>query len=86
LGPHALSLVEALLPPITQISATRGIRDTINVSLEHEGGAGSLLTLTVTAPEVAEEYSITSGDRPAGTTSTCRRAPSGRPTPELSTS
>lgn len=58
LGPHALSLVDALLPPVVGVSATRGVRDGVNVALEHEGGAGSVATLTLTAPESAEGASV----------------------------
>jgi predicted dehydrogenase len=57
-GPHALSVVLSLLPPIAGVSATRGMRDTVNVALEHEGGPGSALTLTVTAPESAQDSSV----------------------------
>ncbi|WP_432523531.1 Gfo/Idh/MocA family protein [Kineococcus sp. SYSU DK006] len=49
-GPHALSIVRALLPPVRRVAAGRGARDAVNVVLEHEGGAGSALSLTLTAP------------------------------------
>jgi hypothetical protein len=35
------------------VSAARGVRDTVTVALEHAGGPGSALILTVTAPEPA---------------------------------
>jgi len=53
LGPHALSLLGELLPPVTGVGAGHGVRDTVNVVLEHEGGAGSVLTLSVTADPAA---------------------------------
>ncbi|WP_432497962.1 Gfo/Idh/MocA family protein [Kineococcus gypseus] len=49
-GPHALSVLGALLPPVERVSAGRGVRDAVNVALEHAGGAGSALSLTLTAP------------------------------------
>ncbi|GAA4970793.1 Gfo/Idh/MocA family protein [Kineococcus glutinatus] len=49
-GPHALSLVLSLLPPVERVAAARGVRDAVNVALEHRGGAGSALSLTLTAP------------------------------------
>jgi len=57
-GPHALSLVLSLLPPVERVSAARGVRDTVNLGLEHVGGPGSSLTLTVTAPENAVGASL----------------------------
>ncbi|WP_128374660.1 Gfo/Idh/MocA family protein [Streptomyces cavernae] len=57
-GPHALSLVLSLLPPVERVSAARGVRDTVNLGLEHTGGPGSSLTLTVTAPENAQGASL----------------------------
>jgi predicted dehydrogenase len=52
-GPHALSLVQELLPAIERVSVTKGVRDTVDVELKHTGGPGSVLILTVTAPERA---------------------------------
>ncbi|WP_432508710.1 Gfo/Idh/MocA family protein [Kineococcus auxinigenes] len=49
-GPHALSILLELLPPVERVSAGRGVRDAVNVALEHAGGAGSALSLTLTAP------------------------------------
>ena len=49
-GPHALSVLGELLPPVERVSAGRGARDAVNVALEHAGGAGSVLSLTLTAP------------------------------------
>lgn len=58
LGPHALSLVGELLPPVVGVGAGRGMRDGVNVVLEHEGGAGSVLTLTVSAAPTAAGASV----------------------------
>ena len=52
-GPHALSVLLALLPPVERVAAARGVRDAVNVALEHEGGPGSSLSLTLLAPEGA---------------------------------
>ena len=52
-GPHALSVVQELLPPVDRVTAARGVRDTANVVLGHAGGPASVLILTVTAPEPA---------------------------------
>ncbi|GAB7190241.1 Gfo/Idh/MocA family oxidoreductase [Kineococcus sp. NUM-3379] len=49
-GPHALSVLLSLLPPVERVTAARGVRDAVNVALEHSGGAGSALSLTLTAP------------------------------------
>ncbi|MCI2238369.1 Gfo/Idh/MocA family oxidoreductase [Paenibacillus sp. TRM 82003] len=49
-GPHALSVLLELLPPVERVSAGRGARDAVNAALEHTGGAGSALSLTLTAP------------------------------------
>lgn len=52
-GPHALSVVQELLPPVERVTAAKGVRDTVTVAFEHAGGQGSVLILTVTAPEPA---------------------------------
>ena len=48
-GPHALSVLDALMPGVERVAATRGVRDTVNLNLEHRGGRGSASSLTVTA-------------------------------------
>ncbi|MEU7486965.1 Gfo/Idh/MocA family oxidoreductase [Streptomyces sp. NPDC042319] len=58
-GPHALSLILSLLPPVERVAAVRGMRDTVHMGNEHIGGPVSSLTLTVTAPEKAQESVIT---------------------------
>lgn len=52
-GPHAISILDDLMPGIERVTATRGVRDTVNLAFEHRGGAGSSASLTVTAPATA---------------------------------
>lgn len=49
-GPHALSIVRPLFGEVERVSAGRGPRDAVHVALEHPGGAGTSLALTLTAP------------------------------------
>lgn len=49
-GPHALSIVHELFGPVDRVVAGRGVRDAVTVSLEHANGAGTHLSLTLTAP------------------------------------
>lgn len=58
-GPHALSLVNHIQAPVSRVSATRGVRDTVTVVLEHADGACSILTLTVKAPPLAQHSTAT---------------------------
>jgi len=50
-GPHALSIVRDLFGEVVNVTAARGPRDAVNVALEHTSGAGTSLSLTLTAPE-----------------------------------
>ena len=52
-GPHALSIAHELFGPVERLVAGRGVRDAVTVALEHAGGAGTSLSLTLTAPEGA---------------------------------
>nr|WP_246314147.1 Gfo/Idh/MocA family oxidoreductase [Kineococcus aurantiacus] len=52
-GPHALSIALELFGPVERVSAGRGPRDAVTVALEHAGGAGTSLSLTLTAPQGA---------------------------------
>jgi predicted dehydrogenase len=52
-GPHALSIVRELFGEVAAVSAGRGPRDAVTVALEHENGAGTSLSLTLTAHEGA---------------------------------
>jgi predicted dehydrogenase len=58
LGPHGLSIASALLSPVYQVIGTRGVRDAAHVLLNHETGAATYLSLTLTAPPGAEEASV----------------------------
>ncbi|NIZ91309.1 Gfo/Idh/MocA family protein [Kineococcus rubinsiae] len=49
-GPHALSVLGALLPPVERVTAARGVRDAVTVLAEHAGGASTAMSLTGTAP------------------------------------
>lgn len=49
-GPHALSIVHDLFGPVERVSTGRGVRDAVTVSLEHANGAGTQISLTLTAP------------------------------------
>ncbi len=50
-GPHALSIVRSLFGEVEAVAAARGPRDAVGVALQHRGGAGTTLSLTLTAPE-----------------------------------
>ncbi|MEZ0164621.1 Gfo/Idh/MocA family protein [Kineococcus sp. LSe6-4] len=50
-GPHALSIARPLVGDVVAVAAGRGPRDAVNVALEHRDGAGTALSLTLTAPE-----------------------------------
>ena len=58
-GPHALSVLDVLLPRIVGVTAVRGIRDTTTVVLEHDGGPTSVMISTCTAPEPSLESRVT---------------------------
>jgi predicted dehydrogenase len=52
-GPHALSVLERVLGPVSSIQATSGVRDLVHLVLRHESGATSTADLTLTAPAEA---------------------------------
>ena len=52
-GPHALSVLERVLGPVTEVSAIQGVRDLVRLNLRHSEGATSAVELTLTAPESA---------------------------------
>ncbi|MEI4272339.1 Gfo/Idh/MocA family oxidoreductase [Klenkia sp. LSe6-5] len=58
LGPHALSLLEPALGPAVSAVGARAADGTVNVVLEHEGGATSTLTLSASASTLSagEEF------------------------------
>jgi len=55
-GPHALSVTLGVLGPVREVTACRGIGDTVHLVLRHEAGSGyaagpsSTVTLSLTAP------------------------------------
>ena len=58
LGPHAVSLLWAILGPVVHVTADAGRGDLTYLVLHHEGGATSTATLTLGAPEAAEGFSF----------------------------
>ncbi|MBQ1088312.1 Gfo/Idh/MocA family protein [Streptomyces sp. B93] len=53
-GPHALSVLLPVLGDARRVAAAaRGPRDTVQLVLDHDGGASSTLTLSLTAPVAA---------------------------------
>ncbi|MFE6287055.1 Gfo/Idh/MocA family protein [Streptomyces sp. NPDC057877] len=53
-GPHALSVLLPVLGEARRVTAAaRGPRDTVHLVLDHESGASSTLTLSLTAPPAA---------------------------------
>lgn len=53
-APHTLSLMLAALGPIKDVTAMRGLGETLHLALEHESGAVSSTTMSLTAPEPSE--------------------------------
>jgi predicted dehydrogenase len=58
-GPHAFSTLSAALGPVTQVTATAGEGDLINMILRHEDATTSTVTLTQFGPLAAESYEVT---------------------------
>jgi predicted dehydrogenase len=50
IGPHALSVLVPALGPVTHVVADRGLGDMVTVVLQHESGAVSTMSLSLTAP------------------------------------
>ncbi len=48
-GPHALAMLTGALGPVSGVTAVRGPRDLVHLTLEHEGGATSNASLTLMA-------------------------------------
>ncbi|MFD0318879.1 Gfo/Idh/MocA family protein [Streptomyces flavalbus] len=54
-GPHALSVLLPVLGDVRRVAAVaRGPQDTVQLVLDHDGGASSTLTLSLTAPLAAQ--------------------------------
>jgi predicted dehydrogenase len=58
-GPHAFSTLTAALGPVTEVTATAGAGDLINLVLRHESGSTSTVSLTQFGPLAAETYEVT---------------------------
>ncbi len=58
LGPHAVSLLWAILGPVTSVTADIGRGELSHLVLHHEGGATSTVTLTLGAPEPADGFDL----------------------------
>jgi predicted dehydrogenase len=54
LGPHLVSLLWASLGPVGAVTADAGPGDVTHLILHHEGGASSVVTVTLNAPEVSD--------------------------------
>jgi predicted dehydrogenase len=49
LGPHALALLLPTLGPVSRVAAVRGRGDEVHLALEHESGAASSATVSLTS-------------------------------------
>jgi predicted dehydrogenase len=58
LGPHAVSLLWAILGPVRDVTADGGRGDLCYLVLHHEGGATSTVTLTQAAPQAAAGFRL----------------------------
>jgi predicted dehydrogenase len=54
LAPHLIALLWASLGPVTSVTADAGHGDVVHLVLHHSGGASSVLTVTLAAPEEAD--------------------------------
>jgi predicted dehydrogenase len=58
LGPHAVSLLWAILGPVCDVTADAGLADLSYLVLHHDGGATSTVALTLSAPEAADLFRL----------------------------
>ncbi len=58
LGPHVISLLWASLGPVTSVTADAGPADVTHLVLQHEGGASSTMTVTLSASEAAAGFDL----------------------------
>jgi predicted dehydrogenase len=49
IGPHALALLLPTLGPVERVAAVRALRDEVHLALRHATGAGSSVTVSLTA-------------------------------------
>jgi predicted dehydrogenase len=57
-GPHALSVLIPALGPVVGVTGGRGPGDLVNVVLSHEGGASSVMSLSLTMPTAAGRHGV----------------------------
>lgn len=57
-GPHAISLLWPALGPVEFVRADAGAADLVHLVLHHRGGATSTVTLTLSAPEAADDFDL----------------------------
>ena len=57
-GPHAVAGLWHALGPVTRVTAESGGNDLTYLVLHHEGGASSSATLTLSAPDAADGFSL----------------------------
>jgi predicted dehydrogenase len=57
-GPHAVAALTRTLGPITSVTVDRGEPDLTFLVLHHENGATSSATLTLSAPDAADGFSL----------------------------
>src|SRR5262249_17323367 len=58
LGPHAVSLLWAILGPVKSVTADAGRGDLTHLVLHHQGGATSTVTVTLGAPGAADGFEL----------------------------
>lgn len=59
IGPHALSVLLAVLGDAESVTATRGPADTVLLTMRHSSGAASSATVGLTAPAAAAGVEVT---------------------------
>jgi predicted dehydrogenase len=57
-GPHAVAALWHTLGPVTRVTAESGVNDLTYLVLQHEGGASSSATLTLSAPDAADGFCL----------------------------
>ena len=57
-GPHAIAALSRTLGPVRSVTVDRGEPDLTYLVLHHEGGATSSATLTLSAPDAAEGFTL----------------------------
>lgn len=57
-GPHAVAALLRTLGPVTHLTVDAGTADLTYLVLHHEGGASSAATLTLSAPDAADGFSL----------------------------